>query len=143
MAFVDDVVIDNNRDGFCPSIFGFKVSKQVDKQHRTFTVAANVADFSCAAVQCSGKIVFFILSRCDHALLLPAQLSVHTDFGIEVNIHFIFIKDRMLCATFFKHIMYSCYFSSLCGSRIRNVGAALRQTNPADGNPWRTVPACN
>ncbi len=34
-------------------------------------------------------------------------------------------------------------FSSLCGSRIRRVGAALRYTIPADGNQRRTVPAFN
>ncbi|MNJ49732.1 hypothetical protein D3C77_449800 [compost metagenome] len=84
--------------------------EQVDEQHRTFTVAANVADFSCAAVQRSGKIVFFILSWRDHAFLLSAELPVRTDFGVEVDIHFIFVKDRMLCATFFKRIIDSSHF---------------------------------
>lgn len=34
-------------------------------------------------------------------------------------------------------------FSSLCGSRIRSVGAALRHTSPAAGNHRRMVEACS
>lgn len=49
-TLVNDVVIHDKRDGFCPSICGFQVLQQADKQHRTFTVPANVADFSSAAV---------------------------------------------------------------------------------------------
>lgn len=43
-------------------------------------------------MQRTGKIVLFILAQRDYALLLPAQMPVSTNFGIEVNIHFIFVK---------------------------------------------------
>ena len=73
-----------------------------------FAVAAHIAGFTCPAVQRSGQIIFFILSRRDHPFLLPAQLSVRTDFGIKMDIHFIFIKDRMLCAAFVQ-----CFYAEL------------------------------
>jgi hypothetical protein len=140
-ALVDDVVIHDKRDGFCPSISRFQVLQQVDEQCRTLAVATNVTDFTRTTVQRSGQIIFFILPRCNNTLLLTAQLPVCTDFGIKVDIHFIFIKDRMLCAAFIQR--FAAIFSSLFGSRMRNVGAALRHTSPADGNQRRTVPACN
>lgn len=38
--------------------------------------------------------------------------------------------------------VYRRAVSAIFGSRIRNVGAAQRQTSPADGNQLRTVSAC-
>lgn len=101
-ALVDDVVTRDKCDGFCPSISGFQVHQQADEECRTLAVATNVTDFTRTTVQCSGQIVFFILPRCNNALLLTAQLPVCTDLGIKVDIHFIFIKDRMLCAAFIQ-----------------------------------------
>lgn len=72
--------------------------QQADEQFRTFAVAANVTDFTRTTVQCSGLLVFFILPR----LLVTPQLPVCTDLGIKVDIHFIFIKYRMLCAAFIQ-----------------------------------------
>ncbi len=97
-AFVDNVVVHDQRDGFRPTVCRFKPLQQADEQRRTFAVAAHITDFTCPAVQRSGQIIFFILSRRDHPFLLSAQLPVRTDFGMKMDIHFIFIKDRMLCA---------------------------------------------
>lgn len=71
-TLVDNVVINDERDRFVPAVTRLQVFKQTDKQHRTFAVAPNIADFPCAAVQRSGQIVFFVLSRRHHAFLLPA-----------------------------------------------------------------------
>lgn len=51
MAFVDDIIIDNQRDRFRPAVTRFQVLKQADKQHRTYAVTANVTDFARSAVQ--------------------------------------------------------------------------------------------
>lgn len=52
------------------------------------------------ALQHASQIIFFILSRRYHSFLLSKQLPVRTDFGIKMDIHFIFIKDRILITTF-------------------------------------------
>ncbi len=76
--------------------------------------------------------------------LLSAKLPVRTGFGIKMDIHFIFIKDRMLRTTFVQcFVNYTAIFSSLCGLRIRRIGAALRHTSPANGNQRRERPAGN
>lgn len=49
-ALVDDVVIHDKCDGFCPSICGFQVLQQADEECRTLAVATNVADFARTAV---------------------------------------------------------------------------------------------
>ena len=59
-----------------------------------------------------------------------------------MDIHFIFIKYRMLCAAFIQRFVDYRHLSSLCGSRMQS-WRALRHTSPADGNQRRTVPACN
>lgn len=137
---MDYVIIHDQRDGFCPPVSSFQVLQQTDKQHRTFAVATYIADFTRFTVQCPGQVVFFILPRRYHAFLLPAKLPVCTDFWIEMDIHFIVIKDRMFCTAF---VQRAVIFSSLCGSRIRSVGTVLRHTSQADGSQRRTVPASN
>lgn len=102
-AFVDNVVVHDQRDRFRPTVCRFKPLQQAGEQR------AHIADFARSAVQRSGLIIFFILHQYHHAFLLSTSLPVCTDFGIKMDIHFIFIKDRMLCA-------------------------ALRHTSPADGN---------
>lgn len=99
-AFVDNVVVHDQCDGFPPTVCGFKPIPQADEQCRTFAVAAHIADFTCPAVQRSGQIIFIILSRRDRPFLLSGKLLVCTDFGIKMDIHVIFIKDRMLCCIF-------------------------------------------
>lgn len=91
-AFVNDVVIKDERDGFCPPVCCFQIFQQVYEQYRTFAAATHVADPACAAVQCSCQIVFFILARRHNALLLSTPLPVCTDFGIKMDIHLIFVK---------------------------------------------------
>jgi hypothetical protein len=81
MAFMDNVVIHDERDGFCPSICAFQVLQQADEECRTLAVSTHVADFARTAVQRSGQIVFFILPRRYHAFLLSTQLPVCTDFS--------------------------------------------------------------
>lgn len=49
-AFVDDVVINDERDAFCPALGSAKVFQQADKQHLTFIVAAHVADLTGSAL---------------------------------------------------------------------------------------------
>ncbi len=102
-----------------------------------------IADFTCPAVQRSGQIIFFILSRRDHPFLLFAQLPVRTDLGMKMDIHFIFIKTGCSVLHSSSALWIAAIFSSLYGSRIRRVGVALRHTSPADGNQRRTVPVCN
>lgn len=109
-TFMDYVIIHDQRDGFCPPVSGFQVLQQTDKQHRTFAVATYIADFTRSTVQCPGQVVFFILPRRYHAFLLPAKLPVCTDFWIEMDIHFILIKDRMFCTAFVQRFMYCCHF---------------------------------
>jgi hypothetical protein len=50
--FMDDVVIDNQYDGFCTPVSRFQMFQQTDKQHRVFTATANVADLtsSCETI---------------------------------------------------------------------------------------------
>lgn len=60
-------------------------------------------------MQRASQIIFFILPRRDHTFLLPTQLPVRTDFGVKMDIHFIFIKDRMLCAAFVQYFMDCCH----------------------------------
>lgn len=50
-ALMDDVITHDKRDAFCPAVGRSKVFQQADKQHRTFTAAAHVADLPGAAVQ--------------------------------------------------------------------------------------------
>lgn len=54
-AFVDNVVVHDQRDGFRPTVCRFKPLQQADEQRRTFAVAAHIADFTCPAVQRSGR----------------------------------------------------------------------------------------
>lgn len=49
-TFVDNVVVHDERDGFCPPVCRFKPLQQADEQRRTFVVAAHVADFARSAV---------------------------------------------------------------------------------------------
>jgi len=49
--------------------------------------------------------VFFILSQRNDSLLLAAKLQVCANFGIEMNIHFVFIKNRKYCASFAQCFM--------------------------------------
>lgn len=58
-AFVDNVVVHDQRDGFRPTVCRFKPLQQADKQRRTFAVAAHIADFTRSAVQRSGQIIIF------------------------------------------------------------------------------------
>lgn len=81
--FMEDVVIKDQRDGFCPPVFSFQVLKQADEQRRTFAVPVHVADFTRSAVQCSGEVVFFILPRRHDSLLLTAKLPVCAYFGLR------------------------------------------------------------
>ena len=60
-ALVNDVVIHDKCDGFCPSISGFQVLQQADEQCRTLAIATDVTDFTRTTVQRSGQVVFFIL----------------------------------------------------------------------------------
>lgn len=50
MAFMDNAVIQYERDSFCPSVCGFKVIQLADEQHRTFAATSHVTDLSSAAV---------------------------------------------------------------------------------------------
>ena len=102
---MDNVVVHDERYRFCPSVRRFKPLQQADEQRRTFAVAAHVADFARSAVQRSGQIVFFVLPRRYHAFLLSAYLPVRTDFRIKVDIHFIFVKYRMLYTAFVQCFM--------------------------------------
>lgn len=142
-AFVDNVVVHDQRDGFRPPVRRFKPLQQADEQRRTFAVTAHVADFARSAVQCFGQIVSFVLARRHHAFLLPAKLLVRADFGIKMDIHLIFIKYRVLCAACVQYFVNCRHLFILSGSRIHRVGATLHHTSPADGNQRRTVPACN
>lgn len=55
---MDDVIIHDKRDGFSPSVRGFKVFQQTDEQCRTFAAATYVANLARTAVQCACQIVF-------------------------------------------------------------------------------------
>lgn len=46
-AFVDNVVVHDQRDGFRTTVCRFKPLQQADEQRRTFAVAAHIADFTC------------------------------------------------------------------------------------------------
>lgn len=102
---MNNVVIHDKRDRFCPAVRRFQVLKQADKQRRSFAAAAHVADFSCTAVQRTGQIIFFILTGCHHPFLLSMALPVRADFGIEMDIHLIFVKHRMLNAAFIQRFV--------------------------------------
>lgn len=91
-AFVDNVVVLEQRDGFRPTVCSFKPLQQSDEQRRTFAVGAHTADLTCPAVQRYVQRIFFILFRRDPSFLLPEQLPVRTDFGIKMDKYFIFIK---------------------------------------------------
>ncbi len=137
-AFVDNVVVHDQRDGFRPTVCRFKPLQQADEQRRTFAVAAHIADFTCPAVQRSGQIIFFILSRRDHPFLLSAQLPVRTDFGMKMDIHFIFIKDLMFCAAFVQCFM-DCYHLFI----FMRVTDTQSWRSPSPHNPRRRQPAAN
>lgn len=108
-AFVDNVVVLEQRDGFRPTVCSFKPLQQSDEQRRTFAVGAHTADLTCPAVQRYVQRIFFILFRRDPSFLLPEQFPVRTDFGIKMDKYFIFIKDRMLCAAFVQCVMDCCH----------------------------------
>lgn len=137
-ASVDNVVVHDQRDSFRPTVCRFKPLQQADEQRRTFAVAAHIADFARSAVQRSGQIIFFILPRCHHAFLLSTSLPVCTDFGIKMDIHFIFIKDLMFCVAFVQ-----------CFVDCRHLFIFMRVTDtqgwrsPSPHKPRRRQPATN
>ncbi|VEI18127.1 Uncharacterised protein [Serratia plymuthica] len=78
--------------------------------------------------------MFFILTGGYHAFLLTPQLPVNADFGVEMDIHSIFVKHRMFCTAFFQCFMDCRHFFIFMRVTDRRVGAALHHTSPADGN---------
>lgn len=90
-------------------------------------------------MQRSGQIIFCILHRSHYAFLFSAQLTVRTDFGIEMDIHFIFIKDQMLCAAFVQCFVDCRHLFIYMRVMHTQSWRALRHTSPADDNQRRTV----
>ncbi len=62
------------------------------------------------ALECSCQIKFSVLPWRDNALLLAPSLPVCIDFGIEMDLHFFFVKYRMLCAAFVQCFVYCRHF---------------------------------
>jgi len=58
-------------------------------------------------------------------------LPVSTDFGIKVDIHFIFVKHRVFCAQLANTTFIAAIFSSLFRFQTGRVSVALRHTSPA------------
>lgn len=103
-TFMDDVVIDDEYDRFSAAVACLKVLKQIDKQHQTFAIATNVADFPRSGVQRSGQIVFFIPPRSHLAFLQPAHLPVCPDFWVEVDTHTL-CYDRQIITHAVEHAL--------------------------------------
>lgn len=110
LTLVNNVVIHDKRDHFCPAVCRFQVLQQADKQRRIFAAAAHGAHFSCATVQRACQIICFILPRGDHPFLPPSDLPVRTHFGIKMDIHLIFVKHRMLNAAFIQSLADGRHF---------------------------------
>ncbi len=51
-------------------------------------------DFASLCIEDSGKIIFLVDSGSNDLLLFTFYLPVSTDFRIEIDIHFIFIKKQ-------------------------------------------------
>lgn len=142
MASMNDVVIHDQRNGLSLPVTRSQVHQQADKQLRAFTAAANIADTPFVAVQRTGKVVFFILSWCDHPLFADRATASQPQFWGSDGYSPRFRKNRMFCTTPGQSRAYRCHFSARLGARIRGVGAALRHACPATGNQRRTVEGC-
>ena len=60
MDFINNLVIHDERDGFCTSICGFKVFQQADEQRRAFSITTNATrNWHLGPFIISDKLIIF------------------------------------------------------------------------------------
>lgn len=118
-----------------------QMSEKADKQHWPFTADADVADHHGATVQGTRQEILIILTGRDNAFLLPRD-GQSAPFQVEVDIHFVFIKYRVVQVALHRAAFMEAIVPSLFGSRMRSVGAALRHINPVWVSHRRPLDVC-
>ena len=57
-----------------------------------FAIACHIGHITSSGMQGACEVMFALLARRRHFLLLPSQHQIHPQLGIEVDIHLIFIE---------------------------------------------------
>lgn len=121
--------------------FNFLTIKLINNP-RVFTAATDVTDFSRATVQCTGQIIFFILPRRNNVFCWPRSCQLAPILGLRWISTSSSLNTGCSALHCVRVLAITAIFSSLYGAQIRSVGAALRQTRPAEGSQRRIVDAC-
>ena len=117
-ALVDDVVVRNQRDSPGPAVVPPELGQQQQEDFRVLLLPLHPDDITRTAVEGACQIAFLILPGCRNRCLLPLPGPTVAYPGIEIDVHFIDVKDRLFVTRLVQCTLDSAHSGRF--GRVRN-----------------------
>jgi hypothetical protein len=93
ITLMNAIVVEDQVQAARLGILATQAVEQVQEQVTGFALPLDPDDHACADIEGASQVALLVFARRGHLLLLTRHHPIQADFGIEMNVHLVLIKD--------------------------------------------------